>query len=40
MTVEIPKEETLTNPAETEAAAPAAGEGESEGAASSEETAE
>lgn len=38
VTVEIPKEETLTNPAETEAAVPAAGEGE--GAASSEESAE
>lgn len=36
VTVEIPKEETLTNPAETEAAVPAAG----EGAASSEESAE
>ncbi|WP_297316098.1 50S ribosomal protein L25/general stress protein Ctc [Bifidobacterium indicum] len=40
VTVEIPKEETLTNPAETEAAVPAAGEGEGEGAASSEESAE
>lgn len=40
VTVEIPKEETLTNPAETEAAVPAAGEGEGEGAASSEELAE